>query len=384
MPLRVDIDFESHEMFIDGVQVNKTPKTIVPHDSNKKSKHPVILKIIVGQACNYNCKYCCQFDKQKFEPSKIKELLERLDNTLCYDKLHEVQIWGGEPLLYFDGVVQICDHFYKKNAVLSIITNGSKLTKEIVTVLNIYDVNVCISHDGPAQTKVRGEDPLTLHKDIIKDIKHLTIACCLTKDNYDLCEINDWFYDKFTEIGVKIKNVLINYNIVEVHDERSRKLAIVDLPKFQLCLRMFFDRCREKDPKIIWNTFYHNMTEGSVAKLCQDIVRSEPIIDCTGCCLEFDEIIIVDNNGYIRECQNLNDTYNIGVLEDLPNKMYEKDARCKECVYKNLCQGVCPIIPKEYFNINCSANMARFEVVADFSLKIIEKEVIDIAKNHKY
>ena len=47
MPLRVDIDFESHEMFIDGVQVNKTPKTIVPHDSNKKSKHPVILKIIV-------------------------------------------------------------------------------------------------------------------------------------------------------------------------------------------------------------------------------------------------------------------------------------------------------------------------------------------------
>lgn len=380
----VDIDLGSYKLYIDGVQVNKTPQVVKPRETNKKSKHPVILKIIVGPNCNSNCKYCCQIGKNKSEPLKIEELLDRLDSTVEYDKLHEIQLYGGEPLLYFENIVKICEHFKKLKVFKSIITNGKLLNKEIINILNIYDVHVSLSHDGPGQTRNRGEDPLELNRDVIKDIKHLSIACCLTKDNFDICEINDWFYNKFKDIGVNPRETMINYYEVEIHNEGMVKFAITDLAKYQICLRMFFERCKANDPTIIWNSLYHNITEGSVSKFCNDIVKSEPIFDCTVCCMEFEEVLIVDYNGYIRECQNLDDTYNIGVLEDLPNKMYVRSIKCKDCLYRNICKSVCPIIPDKFFNINCSMMMARYEVVADFGLKIITKEVTDIASNNKY
>ena len=74
----VDIDLGSYKLYIDGVQVNKTPQVVKPRETNKKSKHPVILKIIVGPNCNSNCKYCCQIGKNKSEPLKIEELLDNI------------------------------------------------------------------------------------------------------------------------------------------------------------------------------------------------------------------------------------------------------------------------------------------------------------------
>lgn len=372
MSVYVDIDFENYKLFIDGVQVNKTPDIVKPRETNRKSKHPVVIKIVLEQIYSNN------------NNLNVKELLYRMDNVLVYDRLREVQIYGDDPLMHFNEVVQILDHFFKTKCHLTIITKGIHLTNDIISVLNSYEANVCISHDGPAQTKLWNVDPLEKNKDIIKNIKSLSIACCLTKDNFDLCEINDWFYDKFQHLGVKLNNILINYNIVEVVDESSEKLAITDLAKFQLCLRMFFERCRSKDSRIIWNTLYHDASDRSVFSLCNSIVNSNPIYDCTNCCLEFEEVIIIDNNGYIRECEHLDDTYKLGVLEDLPNKMYEKEESCKKCKFRNLCKGACPLIPKRYFNINCAMSIAYYEVVADFGLKIIEKEVLDIANKHKY
>lgn len=375
----VDIDFENYKLYADGVQINKTPSVIVPPDKNKKSDHPVIIKMIVGNTCNYSCKYCSQYEKEKFHPIDINEVLRRMDAILHYDNLHEVQIWGGEPLLYFDSVKEICQRFYKTSPFISIVTNGSLLDREKIDFFNKHHINVCISHNGPGQATTRGEDPLELHKDIIKDLAHLNIACCLTKDNFDLCEINDWFYNKFKEIGIDPKKTMLNYSEIDVLDERTKKYAIKDLAKYQLCLRMFFDRCRAEDPKIISNNFYHYMSEGSVMKFCQDVVKSLPIFDCTKCCLEFADVIIVDSNGYLRECQNLDCTHNFGVLEDLPNKMYQLNSKCKECRYRNLCKSACPVLPEEYFNENCAMNMARCEVVADFGLKIISKEIANIS-----
>src|SRR5215510_6961132 len=75
--------------------------------------HPNLLNLIImpTEACNFRCTYCYEtFEHKKMHGSVvtgIKRLIERRGG-----ELRELQIgwFGGEPLLAFDVVTEICQH----------------------------------------------------------------------------------------------------------------------------------------------------------------------------------------------------------------------------------------------------------------------------------
>jgi uncharacterized protein len=135
----------------------------------KKSKKVTLLKIQLGLSCNYTCDYCSQkFVERPTETSKkdIDAFIKMVEDNFEFDeeKGLKIEFWGGEPLVYWKTLRPLAEEIKEKfshwrdGPKLSVITNGSILTKEMTMWLYYMGFSVAISHDGPGQS-VRGPDP---------------------------------------------------------------------------------------------------------------------------------------------------------------------------------------------------------------------------------
>ena len=134
------------------------------------------IMVILGRGCNMHCKYCIQRDIKKnqcddINDKNIDKVIDFLDKNGSEGDL--LSFYGGEPLLYFDDIVKICQspktHKYEK----IMATNGKLLTSEKVFQLNELGIEVIVSWDGDASTHARGFDVLTKKKDVLLQVKKL-------------------------------------------------------------------------------------------------------------------------------------------------------------------------------------------------------------------
>lgn len=107
--------------------------------------------------CNLSCKYCYSGRKFKQDMSletgeKIVDFAMRISGP---DKLLDFCFFGGEPFLRFDMIKELTSLIqerkkeYKKPVRLSITTNGTILTQEMIDFLKENNINLCVSIDGP-------------------------------------------------------------------------------------------------------------------------------------------------------------------------------------------------------------------------------------------
>ena len=78
---------------------------------------PEVIKILLGDACNFRCAYCRQKihnRKEKINYDVLNNFIHLLLKYLDLSNLKKVEFWGGEPLLYWDEIQ------YLKNKFLSI------------------------------------------------------------------------------------------------------------------------------------------------------------------------------------------------------------------------------------------------------------------------
>lgn len=122
-----------------------------------------MLTIQVTQQCNFRCEYCIYSGsylnrthsnkRMKFSTAKkgIDFLINnsKNNNTIC------INFYGGEPLLEFNLVKQCIEYAEEKadgkNLMISMTTNASLLTDEVVEFLSKHNVNLTISLDGPKE-----------------------------------------------------------------------------------------------------------------------------------------------------------------------------------------------------------------------------------------
>lgn len=108
----------------------------------------------VTEGCNYSCDYCyAKWNKPKnnrdliFDKDKTKNLLKEiskyfdsenksnpLQNSMKWDSIR-LNIAGGEPLLYPNKVLFVAQEARKLGMKVSIITNGSFLTSDLIKLL---------------------------------------------------------------------------------------------------------------------------------------------------------------------------------------------------------------------------------------------------------
>lgn len=150
------------------------------------------LTICLTNKCNLNCLYCFADKDNSDNPLKLDRVKEFIIKLHRKEKIEEIYLTGGEPLLYPDieEIICFCTSFTKK---IILLTNGILLRQNIMHMLNEYGAYLHVSLDSMNKTyhnKYRGG-----HNIIIQNLLELK---------------------KYTNIKVNINVTLSPININEI------------------------------------------------------------------------------------------------------------------------------------------------------------------------
>ncbi len=107
--------------------------------------------------CNLNCVYC--YESRKNESRMSFEMAQKIISTTLSEGLNSMHIGfhGGEPFLYFDLIIQVCEWTWANYPDHKIdfftTTNGTILTHRIKEWLSAHNKQICVtvSLDGTPQ-----------------------------------------------------------------------------------------------------------------------------------------------------------------------------------------------------------------------------------------
>ena len=346
----------------------------VPFDNTVSQKihtnKPHVLKIMLGDACNFRCKYCRQdhhSHKELFSKSRIDNFLQMLTDNTDLSQLRRIEYWGGEPLLYWDEIEYLIERsksFPTEHINHHITTNGSLLNAKMVNTIKSNPFLFKLSHDGPGQC-LRTADPLiSKEKEILEIYEWLTenpnkgtfyINSVLTKLCISPGEIVDWFR---TRLGDDILIMKIEPVIPYNSDAQKYAIGDEDLPRFTM---QIFRDILQKD--IVKNVIEYQMLWDSFQYMTNEKRYVYNMTEAK-CHISQLENICTDLNGNITPCQ-VYDQYTpeqiignltkVNQVNDLiPYAPINRAGKCVNCPVISLCRGVCPhIAPGEAADLNC-------------------------------
>ena len=158
-----------------------------------------IINMHILNRCNYQCKFC--FAKYEKEQMTLENAKSCVDNIVEFFKTNSIEkgrinLAGGEPLLY-KYIYDLIDYIYKKNVKVSLITNGSLLTKEVIDKIKdkVSMVGISLHSLNPTTNRKIGacHNATTINRDnllkLSSKIKESGISLkfnvVVTKDNID-------------------------------------------------------------------------------------------------------------------------------------------------------------------------------------------------------
>jgi sulfatase maturation enzyme AslB (radical SAM superfamily) len=239
-----------------------------------KSSSPYWIRILLGHACNYSCSYCLQKDignpdeRQKIETTdKFILDLEKLN----WSSVEKVDLWGGEPFLYWNTMVPLMRHFDRHNLTWFISTNGSALQQKHVDFFASLKstVEIGLSHDALAHERLRGPEVLIKKVEILKMMQSAPnikfgINTVISDSNFDLFEINDFFYNYLTENNLDKSKFGLgfilgrNHDYENTHNSAMHVISDENLPKFKKILKTYIEKGIEQTLKKVDNKILNN------------------------------------------------------------------------------------------------------------------------------
>lgn len=80
--------------------------------------------------CNFKCKYCyAHFDYNEEDKKLSLDQCKKIIDSTAQAGFKKINFAGGEPFLH-PNLGELVEHSFKNNLKTSIITNGSKITKQ--------------------------------------------------------------------------------------------------------------------------------------------------------------------------------------------------------------------------------------------------------------
>jgi uncharacterized protein len=344
------------------------------------------LKIQLGLSCNYECEYC----SQRFVPhagetnsGDVAPFIDGLDSWVS-EAPERIEFWGGEPLVYIKTLRPLADALRVKypNALFSIITNGSLLTREINLWLDELGFSVGLSHDGPGQY-VRGPDPLEneetrdaiLHLyGILSPKKRMSFNAMMNKNNVSRSAVQKFFVELTGDENVPIGEG----GIVDAYDDggKANSLTPSDFLRYR---NLTFHDIRTGSAKNF---------EGVTQKIMSFVnsIRLARPIEAIGqkCSMDRPDNVAVDLRGNVLTCQNVSavstapngKSHKIGHVSDLASvelktsTHWTQRADCPKCPVIHLCAGACMFLDGPLWDASCdnaySDNIVHFAAGIEF------------------
>ena len=343
----------------------------------RKFKQVRTLKIQLGLSCNYSCSYCSQrFVERSDETSKkdVDGFMAKLESLEFIEKEGlNIEIWGGEPLVYIKTIMPLVAALKKKFASweqkprYGMITNGSLLTDELCDWLHDNQFSVAVSHDGPAQ-HLRGPDPfedpelkavvLRFYRRM-KPQNRISFNAMLNASNTSRKAIYDWFVD-FTgdpDVILGEGGLIDAYDTDGLHNSLTTKAehfafrnqAFKDIYGTQG--RIGFHGVKEK---------IDSFTRSVLAHKSSNVVGQK-------CGMDDEHTLAVDLRGNVLTCQNVSavstamngmphlagNIVNMDAVQVRTGTHWRNRPDCAGCPVLHLCQGACLYLEGKYWEKSC-------------------------------
>jgi len=372
----------------------------VTHKTNK----PAALRILFGHACNYSCGYCLQKDlgnpDERPQNIWLDTFISSLNSNLNLDDLERIELWGGEPFLYWNDIKPVMEYLDDPKRHFFISTNGSPLRQKHVDFFKTLKAQVCIgiSHDGPSQEELRGEDIFNKEK-VVESIRELakcsnisfSFNTVITPSNLDMFKTNDYFKDVTERLG--IKNALISYNPAKIYDPtdsvnsanhiiKGESLEVLK-KNFNYYLKIYRDQLKYGGNRLLPTTIVYQDT--GMLGYAKTVKHQIPITYHSNCGVESADILSIDIKGNIRLCPHTSDKYNAGHINELDKvriiglDLDRKDNHCTHCPVKRLCKSSCPIkFPSEVFLHNCRVEKIWHSAIQQNGFALLFGEEVEL------
>lgn len=308
---------------------------------NKERKLQMVYLNITSK-CNMKCTYCCvdasggEFIKP-IEDLSTNEIINIINKIHKFDPDIEFHIMGGEPFLRKD-VTEIIKHLDKLKIPMSITTNGTLLTKDIVQALpknidikvSMDTVNIDLNNKlrGKTIQAIKGLDLLieygfkpklgvTLSKPTLQYLED-TLSYCKNRG----VDISIAVFEQFGRGSIHKEFSLSNEEIMHAFN------VLKDFYGDYITARNCFNYCKH----VIYNKHECNILCG-MSQTVLSIASNGDVYPCIN--LHVDEFklgnIVSDEVETIIEEQKLDNmrTY----VDDIPS--------CKKCDFKYTCGGGC-------------------------------------------
>lgn len=298
-------------------------------------KSLISLRLEISGQCNGKCNYCIVYGNhvEKKEIIDIPSSWEWLTSLPWFKNIKDIFIIGGEPMLHFDDIVFILEHF---DGTVSFSTNGTLLTKERAELLSRFNVMVYVSLDGiTADDNVNRiyKDGSYMYHDIIKgidlleeaDVKKGIFMVATQKTVHSIPEI-------MIKLTRRYKLRRIGYSMPHWTQNNS---DTVSAEQYRDALINLFIHRREIDTDIMQLNWRLNpLLDGKVKEF--------------SCSLHTQQITVLPDKSIVR-CSKIDslpdkDVYtNDWLNENCPMALAEKNIEpCVSCIALASCGGGCP------------------------------------------
>ena len=328
-----------------------------------KKEYPSLAVIKATMACNLKCAYCyanAGVDQSSYMPLETACRIVDEYVRLNPDRPVNMLLHGGEPLLNFKMMKEFVAYCkkYGRNVFLSIQTNAALVNDEIAEFLKENQIVVGVSIDGPARFQ-NATRPLQNGKGSFEQVmrgirclqKHDVPFGALSVMTSDVAENVDEILDFF------LSNDIYSFSFIPLmkvgRGGNDSSLYVSGEQIFQAYKKVF--------QRVVENNTHSDkkIQERTLAHMALSVFANENTFMCTQTpCGAGRRVLGFSNNGDIFICDDFigDPEYNIGNVNEAPideilakssvvakTLCRSKDSmkRCKDCVWKVLCGGVC-------------------------------------------
>jgi uncharacterized protein len=373
----------------------------VTHKTNK----PTALRILLGHACNYSCGYCMQKDignpNERPENFWLEPFIESVNKHLDLEQLERIELWGGEPFLYWNDMMPIMKLLDAPNRHFYISTNGSPLRQKHVDFFKTLQASIMmgISHDGPGQESLRGED-IFKKESVCSTVRQLgemypkvqfSFNSVVSATNFNLFKINDYFKEVADRLG--LQHARISFVPARVYDD-SDSINSADhvikgdlLPHFKIMVDSYLKEAINQKKMGGDRILNSNIVDNDVGVLkYASLTRHQiPITMTSSCGADAADILSLDIRGNVRLCPHTSEKFTGGHINNLKGvkivgmALERKNTHCYHCPVKRLCKSSCPIdFPTEVFLHNCRVEKIWYSSIQQNSFSLLFGEEVEL------
>lgn len=319
------------------------------------------LRLEISHQCNGYCKYCIVYGNkvQKLEKTDIEEMWSWLQEQEWFEKITDMFLIGGEPLMCFDEIRFLRQYFHGE---LSLSTNGTLITPEMADFFRENNVFIYISLDGKDREMNVNRvyrDGRTMYDDIINGLEILEqhkvkkgIFMVATQENIANIEKD------MEELSKEYTIVKIGYSLPHwVQGERN----IISPEQYRdALLRIYKNRknIKSRVMQIGWRIY--PMIEGKIKRFScalhtvqTTVLPEQTVVRCSK----------IDGDSELSKITN--DEITNGCPYEIAKK---SNAECRDCIALASCGGGCPY-----------DGLRRFGTIIDHRECVITPAVLDVA-----